>query len=95
MKTVFILATRIGSKSKYIFRTFTRDYDRKKVIDLTDDIEKAKYWETDKDASVFLSTCITNERVYLVETHQVKKQKEKTTQFTDRAIKAMIDPSLH
>lgn len=90
MKTVYVLVTRMAGMSKYIFRSTNRTYDNKKLIELTDDIDKAQNWDTDREAKDFISKCVTNEKNYIVETHQIKQSKTETMKFGRNAMDAML-----
>lgn len=69
---VYILTTTISGRFKYIFRTEIRPVDNRKLIELTDDIDKAQYFKTEYDAKDILSKCVTNGRKYVVEKHQLR-----------------------
>ena len=72
MKTVYILVTTIVNRSQYVFRTTTRDFDKRKMIELTTELDKAQTFATKREAQDVLSKCITNDRTYRIETHQVR-----------------------
>ncbi len=88
--TEFVLVTTIAGRSKYISHLTTRDWDKRKLIQTTDDITKAKTWPTEKEALDVLSKCIVNDRQYHAEPYQYMAAPEKKPNFSDNAKKAMI-----
>ncbi len=84
------LVTTICGQSRYIFRTTTRSFDGRKLIELTPDISKAKTFDTENEALDFLSKCVVNDRTYRVEGAPVSKQREKKVVFSESANKARV-----
>lgn len=87
---MYCLVTTICSQSRYIFRTTTRAFDNRKLVELTPDISKAKTFDSKPEALEFLSKCVTNDRIYRVEESPVGRERDKPVVFTDRANKARI-----
>lgn len=59
-----ILTTTIAGKNYYLMSTSVRTFDNRKLINLTDKLEKAKEFKDDADAMDYISHCITNGRKY-------------------------------
>lgn len=84
------LVTTICGQSRYIFRTTTRAFDNRKLIELTPDISKAKTFETKAEALDFLSKCVTNDRSYRVEDSPSTRDRNRSVVFSQAANKARI-----
>lgn len=68
-----ILVTISNGITMYLMSTSVRAYDNKKLINLTQEIEKAKEFHSSKEAFEFISKCITNGRNFITEPYKNKQ----------------------
>ena len=69
-KTCWVLGYDLYRRHTYIRSTQIRDFDKRKMIDTTEKIERAKQFDSKQDALDFLSTCITNEKPYIAQEYR-------------------------
>lgn len=78
-KTVWVIGYQIFNRHLYLFSTVTRDHDGRNMITPTDDIAKAKLFNSKQEASDFLSTCITNGKPYTPQEYRVPEEHNSIT----------------
>jgi hypothetical protein len=66
----YVLACKVANKHLYVQNAPVRAWDKKKLINTTDNIERAKPFYSEVEAQNFLSLCVTNGRKFKVEEKQ-------------------------
>lgn len=66
----YVLCCIIGNKSIYVQNAPVRAWNKKRFINTTDNIERAKPFESKQEAHHFISLCVTNGRKFRAEEKQ-------------------------
>lgn len=66
----YVLACKVANKHLYVQNAPVRAWDTKKLINTTDNIERAKTFESEQEAHHFISLCVTNGRKFRAEEKQ-------------------------